>query len=371
MRTFGICMVAALLALPACKKKDENKKPKKNKVVKNKTPDPKVKKDPPKPKVDPKLVARGAYLVGLSGCAQCHTPFKDGMPDMAKAFAGGFEFKEVFGTWRSPNITQSKKTGIGSWSDQEIIDAIRTGKRKDGSMMYPIMPYMLYNALSNDDAKAIVAFLRTVKGVEHQVAGNTDLKLPKPPKPIPAKGTAPDMKDPLAKGAYLATAMHCVMCHTPMSEKGPDMAKAFAGGFKMEIPKNFEKLMGTGYLIAPNITQDKATGIGDWTEDQILASFTKFVKKDGKPILGPMNMYRMSWSKMPAEDARAVAKFIKSIKGIKHKVPASKFKAPPPPPNHMGSQKPTGDAHKHGSGMGGGGGKGGGGGSSDKGTDKK
>ncbi len=364
MRTLGICVVAALFVLPGCKKKDEGKKPKKKKVVK-KTPDPKkpVNKDPAKPKGDPKLIARGAYLSSLGGCIGCHTSVGPKGPDMTKLGGGGLEVTEVFGTWRSPNITPDKKTGIGSWTDQQIIDAIRTGKRKDGTMMYPIMPYFYYSKLSNDDAKAIVAFLRSLKPVDNAVAGN-DLKMPKPPGPVPAKGDAPDMKDPLKKGEYLASVMHCHMCHTPMTDKGPDMKKSWAGGFKMEIPEKWAAMFGHGTVYSSNITQDKATGIGDWTEQDIVASFTKFVKKDGKPVLGPMNFYRMGWSKMPAEDATAVAKFIKTIKAIKHKVPANKF-TPPKPRSHMGGQG-EGGGHKHGSGMGGGKGGGGGGGTDHK-----
>lgn len=359
MRRLGICVVAALFVLPGCKKKDDNNKAKKKNVAKKKTPDPK--KQPPKkqpPKKDNKLVDRGKYLVGIAGCIGCHTPFKNGMPDLPNAYSGGFEFKEPFGTWRSPNITQDKKTGIGDWSDQEIIDALRTGKRKDGTMMFPIMPYMMYNALTDDDAKAVVAFLRTIKPVENQVAGNTDLKLPKPPKPLPLPKEKPDMNDPVQKGKYLATVMHCAMCHVPMGPKGPDMTKAYAGGMKMEIPKEFEKTFGHGYLYAPNITPDKATGIGDWTEQDIVNAITKLVKKDGKPIMGPMNMYRMAWSQMPPDDAVAIAKFLKSLKPIKNKIPASKF-TPPKMPKHMTpGKKGGGGTHKHGSGMGGG--KGGG-----------
>jgi len=349
MRTLGICVVAALFVLPACKKKDDNNKPKKR-VVTKKTPEPKktVKKHPPKP--DPKALARGKYLVGLASCAGCHTPFKDGMPDMAHAFSGGFKFTEVFGTWQSPNITQDKKTGIGDWSDTDIITAIRTGKRKDGTMMYPIMPYPMYNALTDEDAKAIVAFLRTIKPVEHQVAGNSDLKLPKPPKPLPLPTKKPDMNDPVQKGQYLAHVMHCPMCHTPMNEKGPVMTKAYAGGTKFEVPKDFEKVLGSGVLYAANITPDKATGIGKWSEADITTAITKLVKKDGKPIMGAMQMYRMAWSQMPPDDAMAIAKFLKTLKPIKNNVPANKF-TPPKMPIGM---TPGGKTHKHGSGQGGG-----------------
>ena len=98
-------------------------------------------------------------------------------PDFANAGAGGLEMPETIGTWRTPNITPDKGTGIGNWTDEQIIAAVREGVRPDGKKLYPIMPYMNYNVMTDDDAKALVAFLRTLKPVERTVAPNKDLKM--------------------------------------------------------------------------------------------------------------------------------------------------------------------------------------------------
>lgn len=272
------------------------------------------------PKVDEKLVARGEYLASLLGCPFCHMPMGANGPDFARAWAGGMEVPEKFGTWRAPNITQSKSTGIGNWTDEQIIASIREGKRPDGSGLYPIMPYMNYNRMTDDDAKALVAFLRTIKPIENQVAPNKDLKLPMLDAPKPANLPDP-VDDPLKHGEYLVTLMHCNMCHTPMTPQGPDMKRMFAGGFELEMP-----MLGKGTLYGPNITSDPETGIGKWSEEDIAKSIKTMTRPDGTIIQGPMQFYLTGWSQMKDEDLKAIAKFVKSIPPIKNKVPKSTFK---------------------------------------------
>lgn len=329
----------AVLLLPACKSGSE-KAGEKSPPTEQPTQEPKPaaaeKAAPPAP--ESPLVARGRYLAGLAGCAQCHTPFGPGGPDLARAYAGGLEVPEEFGTWRSPNITPDRKTGIGDWTDEEIVAAVREGKRPDGSQLFPIMPYLFYNVLSDADSRALVAFLRSLKPVEHAVAGNTDLKQPKIPAPKPS-GAPPVAGDEVAQGKYLASLMHCAACHTPMTHEGPDMSKAFAGGFKFEAPPELEPVMGKGVLYSPNITTDRRTGIGAWTKEEVIASFTKFIRPDGGPLGGPMRMYEATWPAITPADASAVAAFVMSLPPIEHKVPQSSYE-PPPPPGAAGKGAP-------------------------------
>ena len=300
-----------------------------------------------KPSADPALVERGKYMADVAGCMFCHTPFgPNGAPDMNKAWAGGLEVPEKFGTWRSPNITPDPETGIGKWTDEQIIAAVREGKRPDGSMIKPIMPYLFYNALSDDDAKALVAFLRSVPPVVNKVERATGLKLPDIPAPKPAG--KPPGDDPVARGAYFTGLMHCVMCHTAPGKDGmPDMSKAFAGGFPMELP-----LMGTGVLYSSNITPDKKTGIGSWTDEQIASGLREMKKKDGKPILGPMALYQTGWYRLEEEDMKGIVAFLRSVKPIANKVPKSTFKpkagGPPPGPGSEGGDPPGKEAGKAG-----------------------
>jgi hypothetical protein len=341
MRTW---ILVAVVLIAACKKEEaaapaKPKEPKKEEV--KKPPEPSKPAAP-----DPALVERGGYLATMMGCPFCHTAVGPQGPDMANAFAGGLEVQEAFGTWRSPNITQDKKTGIGDWTDEQILAAVREGKRPNGDGLFPIMPYLYYNNLSTEDGKALVAFLRTLPAIEKAVPGNTELKLPKVPAP-PPPGTEPNRDDPVKYGEYLVGLLHCHMCHTPFDEKtmSPDMAKSFAGGFKMDIPKNFEPMMGTGTMITPNITSDEKTGIGKWTEEQLVALITKGMRPDGTPVGGVMGLYVMAgWSKMKPEDALAIAKFVKTIPAVSNKVPKGTFKPPAnppgPPPGHGGGPPP-------------------------------
>jgi hypothetical protein len=301
---------------------------------------------------DPKLVERGAYLAGLMGCGYCHMPMGPTGPDFARLYAGGLEVTEVFGTWRSPNITPDKASGIGGWTDEQIIAAIREGVRPDGGQLYPIMPYLNYNRMTDADAKALVAFLRSVPPIENVVAPTKDLTLPKIPAPKPAN--APDLvDDPMKHGEYLVTLMHCNMCHTPMGKDGvPDLTKMFAGGFEMELPP-----LGTGKLYGPNLTSDPETGLGKWSVEDIAKSVKTMLRPDGTLIQGPMQFYLAGWSRLEDKDLTAIATFIKAIPPIKNKVPKSTFKphAGPPagspnagPPGGLGSGAPEASAGKGG-----------------------
>jgi len=326
MRKLAIALTV-LLVSSACGKKDDGK----NKAEPTNKTAPTAESKPPPPNVDPALLERGGYLAGIMGCPLCHTAFTENGPAIDKMWAGGFEFDDVFGTWRSPNITQDKKTGIGDWTDEQILVAIRQGKRPDGTMMYPVMPFLYYNKLSNEDGVAIVAFLRTIPPIENAVEGNTDLDLPKMPSSPAAKGVEPG-PTPLEQGEYLVTILHCHFCHTQMTDEGPDMAKSFAGGFPFKMPDKWAAAMGSGTLFSSNITSDKKTGIGDYTDEQLIAVFKEFKKKDGTPIFGPMRMYEMAWRKMKDKDAKAIVTYLRTIPAVKNKVPKGDFKPPAPPP---------------------------------------
>lgn len=266
------------------------------------------------------LVTRGRYLANVAGCVVCHTPRKPEGPDQSKAFAGGFEWEETFGTWRSPNITQDERTGIGDWTDAQIATAIRKGIRPDGERLLPVMPYRAYAALSDEDMTALVMFLKTVKPIENEVArAKLELPLPPPPK---TRGFPPDENDELSLGKYLASIMACAECHTPMGKKGLDMSKAFAGGFHWKMKPPY----GKGDLYSPNLTPDEKTGLADYTKKDISKALTEMKKKDGSPILPPMTFFQHGWSKMKEKDIEAVAAFIDSLEPVENEVPKSTFK---------------------------------------------
>ncbi len=121
-------------------------------------------------------VARGKYLVSIMGCGDCHTPgYFLGKPDFQHKLSGsdvGFEMPGLGIHW-GPNLTPDPATGLGKWSDADIITAIRTGVTPDGRKLLPIMPYGDFAALTDDDAHAIVAYLRTLPPTVHAVTEPT------------------------------------------------------------------------------------------------------------------------------------------------------------------------------------------------------
>ena len=117
-------------------------------------------------------VQRGKYLASIMDCGGCHMPGAlTGKPDMARPLAGesiGFEIPGL-GIFYPPNLTPDRDTGIGRWSEAEIIKAMRTGVRPDGRELSPAMPWRAYAALSDTDARALAAHLKSLKPVANQV----------------------------------------------------------------------------------------------------------------------------------------------------------------------------------------------------------
>jgi mono/diheme cytochrome c family protein len=119
-------------------------------------------------------VDRGKYLVILASCTDCHTPgFFFGKPDAARFLGGsevGFEIPGL-GVFVGPNLTPDKETGLGNWTDAQIVAALKTGHRPDGRVLAPIMPWKALASLTDADALAIVAYLRTLPAVKNKVPG--------------------------------------------------------------------------------------------------------------------------------------------------------------------------------------------------------
>ncbi|MBX9775296.1 MAG: cytochrome c [Xanthobacteraceae bacterium] len=119
-------------------------------------------------------VARGKYLATFGGCTDCHTPgYFFGKPDDKRYLGGsevGFEIPGL-GVFHGPNLTPDKETGLGGWSDQEIITAMTTGVRPDKRILAPIMPWKALAQLTNDDATALVAYLKSIPAVKNKVPG--------------------------------------------------------------------------------------------------------------------------------------------------------------------------------------------------------
>jgi mono/diheme cytochrome c family protein len=148
----------------------------------------------------PRQIERGKYLVTISGCSDCHTAGSlEGKPDMAHYLGGGDIGWALpgLGTFVPPNLTPDKATGLGNWTRKQIVTAIMTGKRPDGRILAPIMPWQDFAHLHRRDAFAIAAYLKSLPPVHHQVPGPFGAK-DKPPIPVYAI-VAPDNAAPAHK----------------------------------------------------------------------------------------------------------------------------------------------------------------------------
>ena len=143
---------------------------------------------------------RGKYLVAIGGCSDCHTPGSQfGKPEMNRYLAGsniGFEIPGL-GVFVPRNLTPDKETGLGNWSAQEIATAFTTGKRPDGRVLAPVMPWMGYGVMTKDDAMAVAMFLKSIPAVKNAILGpfGPNEKIPVfVDKIVPGDGMAPPSK---------------------------------------------------------------------------------------------------------------------------------------------------------------------------------
>jgi mono/diheme cytochrome c family protein len=249
-------------------------------------------------------IERGRYLTAVGDCAACHT--KPG----GKPFAGGLAIETPFGKVVAPNITPDNETGIGLWSDEDFVRAVSQGIRRDGTHLFPAMPYTFYTQVGRDDVLAIRGYLETVPAISNSVSAD-QLPFPLSVRADMAAWNAlyfksgefrPDANKSAEwnRGAYLAEGlMHCGMCHTP---------KNFAGG-----DKTGEQLQGYALQgwFAPDLTTDPRRGLGSWSIDDIV-TYLKTGHNRFAAATGPMaDEVANSSGAMTDPDLRAVATWLK------------------------------------------------------------
>jgi mono/diheme cytochrome c family protein len=262
-------------------------------------------------------VARGRYMFGATGGCGCHTVPK-GQPN-----AGGRKYEGAFGTVYSSNITPDRQTGIGGWTDEQVITAIRLGRRPNGERLLPVHPFPVFNGMAEEDLRAIVAFLRTTKPVSRQKEPKKLVPLfesvflpawlaafaPRetPPPKAPATG--------VARGEYLVKAVgHCGECHTPRTmTMASDNSRFLAG-----TPKGPED------QAMPNITPDRETGIGKWSVEEIADYLGSGNKPDGDVAGGLMaeviDGTLSGYKDLNKADLLAIAQYLKTIPPIRNKI---------------------------------------------------
>jgi mono/diheme cytochrome c family protein len=268
-------------------------------------------------------VKRGEYLARAADCLVCHTA------PGGRSYAGGLAFPQPFGVLYSTNITADKETGIGSYSDQEFLDAVRRGVRKDGVRLYPAMPFTSYTYLTDADALAIKAYLFSLPGVHEANRTNTlafpfnqrwsmtfwSLAFNPDTRFAPNSAKSPEWN----RGAYIAEALaHCGECHTPRNL-----------AFALDNWKKFGGALTAGWR-AFNITADKGAGIGVWSDDELFAYLSDGHAKGRGTASGPMGeAVDHSFSQMAPADIHALVAYVRSVPAVASAEPETI--APPAP----------------------------------------
>jgi mono/diheme cytochrome c family protein len=262
--------------------------------------------------------AHGQVLFALAGGCGCHTP------DSGPVGAGGREIKTPFGTFYGPNITPDRDTGVGDWSDKELIAAIRDGKSRLG-VESPVMPYYQYAGMTDGDAGDLVAYLRTLAPVRRENTPSA-VTIPMPrlayrswrllfasraarPANVPS--------EPVARGRYLVQSVAvCTDCHTPRTSVGAPNRKLYLAGTND----------GPDGESVPNITPDSETGIGDWSETHIVHLLQSGMKPDGDDVEGLMAQVIKGvgggpgFASAPESELHAIAAYLKTVPPIRHEI---------------------------------------------------
>ncbi len=285
------------------------------------------------------IYSRGQYLFNLSSCDSCHTV--DGM----KPLAGGLAMTTKFGTFYTTNISKDPKTGIGAWSPQDFLRAMRKGKSPSGKLYYPVFPYTNYSKMSDSDLMAIRFYILNLPGTEQENTPH-DLKLmyslrftleawrlmffpfwQTDRNYLISQGPFKSVKDKDAqwnRGAYLVEGpLHCTVCHTPRIP--------VIGGVRRSVWMSGSTDSGESFP-APNITPDFETGLGRWSSTDWMNFLNQGTTPSGDAVVGKMRkIVRYGTAQMTEEDKKAVVKYLMSLKPIKNQKLFDFIKSHPKP----------------------------------------
>ena len=257
---------------------------------------------------DADAIERGEYLVKTGDCIACHT----NQGERGAAFAGGLEIDTPFGSLYSPNITPDKETGIGAWSDDDFVTAMRDGIAPDGSYYFPVFPYPYFNKLSRDDILAMRAYLMSIPPIKRENKPE-EMIWPFSIRFLQlgwrllffefSKGeheTSAEKSQEWNRGKYLADGPgHCTMCHSERNFLGaPKTDNYLAGAFIQ------------GYY-APDIT---SRGLKDLSVANVAAVFSTEKNLTGAELTGPMaDVEHNSLRYLTVEDQFAIATYLKTV----------------------------------------------------------
>lgn len=271
-------------------------------------------------------IERGKYLANhVTVCIDCHSQrdwsIFSGPVIPGTEGSGGETFDKKMGFPGNIYATNLTPNTLGSWTDGEIYRAVTSGVGKDGHALFPVMGYQRFGKMSKDDVESIIAYIRTLQPVKREIP-KSELDFPvsllnKLSPQAPNHQVRPLPTDTVLYGGYLANAAGCVDCHS-QQDKGKIVAGTeFGGGLEFKQP--------AGIIRAPNITMDKAYGIGNWNSDLFVAKFKVYADSSYKPQkLNPHELNSpMPWkmySGMTEQDLKAIYSYLKSIKPIANKI---------------------------------------------------
>ncbi|GAA4497514.1 cytochrome c [Gluconacetobacter tumulicola] len=251
-------------------------------------------------------------MARMADCAACHMG-NDGTP-----FGGGHVIESPLGSIVAPNITPSRQFGIGNWTEAQFARAVRRGLSPDGHL-YPAMPYPAYAGLSDEDIHALYVYLKwSIVPVEHGPSVETALPFPFNLRTLMvgwnalyARGKPMKHADTASggskRGEYLVTVTgHCGSCHTPRNILlGEDQSRQLAGA-------------SVGGWFAPNITSDPISGIGGWSEDELVIYFrTGAVVGKSHAAGGMADAIEHGLSHLDDDDLHAIARHLKNVPPIR------------------------------------------------------
>ena len=268
----------------------------------------------------PARLERGRFMVNaVYGCVACHSE-RDrnapGWPPLADKLGAGTVFgegAELPGRLIAPNLTPDKETGVGNWTDDMLARSIREGIGHDGRTLFPIMPYLNYREMPDEDLASVIVYIRSLAPVRNPLP-QTEIIFPVKylirgaPEPVTAWVPQPDLSDQVKRGAFLTRMASCADCHTPQERGQVKPGLELAGGLLFEAPQ--------GMVMAANITPD-ASGIGYYDEDLFLQSMR--TGKVKARVLSPI----MPWyfyGRMTDEDLKAMFAYLRTLKPVKHTV---------------------------------------------------
>ena len=272
-------------------------------------------------------IARGKYLANnVAVCMDCHSK-RDwsrfaGPPVPATLGMGGEIFDQKFGypgSYSSKNITPA---GISRYSDGELFRVISSGVNREGKALFPIMPYLNYGLMDEEDIRSIIAYIRTLIPVRNQVPESaSDFPMNFIINLIPKKAgfsKLPPASEKVNLGRYLVNAANCKDCHTQFAKGTPVKGVEFGGGREFSFPDG-------SMVRSANITPDLQTGIGNWDEETFVDTFRSHsdsLTLSTKLVPGEFNSI-MPWTlfgQMHEEDLKAIFAYLKTLKPIKNRV---------------------------------------------------